>query len=292
MEIKIPAQAVPADVPRQKRKTYEQNFEQATKSSGRLFLFAGDQKLEHLNKDFFGPGIPDACNDPEHLFAIASEAPIGAFATQLGLVARYGGDYPDVSYVIKLNGKTDLVSTKQKDPLSLEYYSVDDVVEFADQSNLSIVGVGYTVYLGSEFEATMLARAAQIVHQAHKHGLLAILWMYPRGKSIKKETDPDLIAGAAGVGACLGADFVKVNVPDGKTSEERAKKLQQAVGAAGRTGVICSGGAKKDDEVFLQELADQLSIARVSGCAVGRNIHQRTRRDAVLFCEKLAKILF
>ena len=50
-----------------------------------------------------------------------------------------------------------------------------------------------------------------------------MLWIYPRGKAVTAEKDPDLIAGAAGVALCLGADFVKVNPPkpeDGRTPAE------------------------------------------------------------------------
>lgn len=257
----------------------------------RLFLFAGDQKIEHLNKDFYGPQIPKECNNPEHLFKIASKAPIDAFATQLGLIDLYGSDYKNIPYVVKLNSKTNLVPVKQKDPVSGQLHSVDDVVQFSKRSGLSIIGVGYTVYLGSEYESDMLKQAAQVVYQAHQHELLAILWIYPRGKSIKNERDSDLIAGAAGVGACLGADFVKVTVPEGRASDDRAEKLKQAVGAAGRTGVICSGGKKIKDEVFLQELSDQVAIAGARGCAVGRNIYQRTEQDAIEFCKKISKII-
>ena len=33
-------------------------------------LFACDQKIEHLNDDFYGEGIPLSSNDPAHLFEI------------------------------------------------------------------------------------------------------------------------------------------------------------------------------------------------------------------------------
>jgi len=255
-----------------------------------LFLFAGDQKIEHLNQDFYGKGIPEECADPEHLFKIASKGRVGVFATHLGLIEHYGPDYQDINYLVKLNGKTNLVPTKQKDPVSLLLHSIEDVVCFRDQSKLNITGVGYTIYLGSEFESQMLSQAAQVVYQAHQHDLKAILWIYPRGKAVSDERDPDLLAGAAGVAASLGADFVKINPPRGQTSEQRAVFLKQAVAAAGRTGVICSGGERVDEKEFLQEISDQITIAGASGCAVGRNIHQRTLDDAVRLCGEVAKI--
>jgi len=90
---------VPLDVPRDFRQTYVENFLKMTRNSGRLMLFAGDQKVEHLNDDFYGEGIHPDDSRPDHLFEIASRANIGVFATQLGLIARYGADYPNVPYL-------------------------------------------------------------------------------------------------------------------------------------------------------------------------------------------------
>ena len=45
---------VPADVPAPLKARYEENFQTMTKGTGRLMLFAGDQKVEHLNDDFYG----------------------------------------------------------------------------------------------------------------------------------------------------------------------------------------------------------------------------------------------
>ena len=251
----------------------------------KFFLFAGDQKIEHLNKDFYGPSIPEECSSPEHMFKIASRAPISVFATQLGLVEQYGKDFKDVPYLVKLNSKTDLV--KDRDPVSRALHLVEQVVEFKNKSKLKIVGVGYTVYLGSEYEHEMLTEASQIIFNAHKNGLIAVLWMYPRGKSVPDELDPNVIAGAAGVAACLGADYVKINPPRGG-----AEALKQAVLAAGKTGVICSGGSKKDKTEFLKNLRDQVHIAGTVGCAVGRNIHQREEDEAVEFCGEIYKTIF
>ena len=76
---------VPLDVPRGVRETYVDNYMQITKGSGRLMLFAGDQKVEHLNDDFYGEGIHPDDSEPEHLFRVASQGRIGVFATQMGL---------------------------------------------------------------------------------------------------------------------------------------------------------------------------------------------------------------
>ncbi len=280
---------VPLDVPLAMRDVYISNYDLITAGSGRLMLFAGDQKIEHLNDDFYGTGISEDDADPEHLFRIASKAKVGVLAAQLGLIVRYAGDYPSVPYLVKMNSKSHLVNVSQKDPVSPQLWSVEQIADIAEESGIKIAGVGYTIYLGSEKEADMLAEAAQIINEAHFYGMVSVLWIYPRGKAVADEKDPHLIAGAAGVAACLGSDFVKVNAPkkDGKSSPEL---LREAVRAAGRTKLVCAGGSTTTEEKFLSELYDQIHVGGASGNATGRNIHQKSLDDAVKFCNAIYAI--
>ncbi len=280
---------VPLDVPKTERENYINNYWTITQKSGRLMLFAGDQKVEHLNNDFYGQGIhPDDC-DPEHLFRIANQAKIGVFATQLGLIARYGNSYPDIPYLVKLNSKTNLVKTSQSDPFNNQWLDVQQVVDFRDDSGLNILAVGYTVYLGSEYESEMLHQAAQVVYNAHHHGLITVLWVYPRGKAVADEKNAHLIAGATGVAACLGSDFVKVNYPK-KEGCESKEIFKEAIRAAGLTKVVCAGGSSDDVEVFLKRLHDQIHVSGASGNATGRNIHQKSLKDAIAMCDTIYAI--
>jgi len=277
---------VPVDIPNEVKGTFIFNYQEITRKSGRLMLFAGDQKIEHLNDDFYGEGIAVEDSDPEHLFKIAAQSPIGAFATQLGLISKYGDNYRNIPYVVKLNSKSNLVKSSQRDPLSPLLTTVQQVIHFKNISDLKILGVGYTIYLGSEFEDIMLQTAAQVIRNAHENGLIAILWIYPRGKAIANEKDPHLIAGATGVAACLGADFVKVNYPDTYQAKEDFK---EAIKAAGRTGVICAGGSSVDVGEFLARVYDQIQ-AGAAGNATGRNIHQKTLPEAVRLCRAIYAI--
>ncbi len=293
MELTEHKNRVPLDVPKKKREEYLKNFNLMTRRTGRLMLFAGDQKVEHLNDDFFGEAdtgpIPEDDSRPEHLFRIASQGTIGVFAAQMGLIAQFGQDYSEVPYLVKLNSKTNLVVTSQMDPFSDQWIDVEQVVKFKEDSGLSIPAVGYTVYLGSEHEYEMLRQAAQIVHKAHQNGLLCVLWIYPRGKAVKDEKDPHLIAGATGVGATLGTDFVKVNYPK-KEGHNSAEVFKEAVWAAGRTRVVCAGGSSTDVKAFLQRLHDQIHISGASGNATGRNIHQKTLKEAIRMTEAISTI--
>jgi fructose-bisphosphate aldolase/6-deoxy-5-ketofructose 1-phosphate synthase len=280
---------IPLDVPQHTQETYRKNFIEITKGCGRLMLLAGDQKVEHLNDDFYGNGVHPDDADPEHLFRIARKGKIGVLATQLGLIARYGMDYGDVPYLVKLNSKTHLVKTHQMDPLSNEWINVYQVDEFKKNSGMKILGVGYTIYLGSEFEDEMLHQAAQIIYEAHSCGLMTVLWIYPRGKAVVDERDPHLIAGATGVAACLGTDFVKVNYPK-KSGADSSEIFKEAVLAAGRTKVVCAGGSSKAPRDFLQELYDQIHVSGASGNATGRNIHQKSVDEAIRMCDAVYAI--
>jgi fructose-bisphosphate aldolase/6-deoxy-5-ketofructose 1-phosphate synthase len=282
---------IPLSVHPDARKQYVKNYEAATQKSGRLFLFAVDQKIEHLNQDFYGPGISPQAATPEHVFKIASKSRIGAFAAHLGLIAQYGQEYKEIRYLVKLNAKTNLIPTSQSDPISLALHDIDQVVEFKKNSGLDIVGVGYTIYLGSEHEVAMLTEAAQIVLNAHLNVLLVVLWIYPRGKAVKAERSAEIIAGAAGVAASLGADFVKVMAPQATTFTESAQLLKQASMSAGKTKVVCAGGSMKDEKQFLKEVYDLIHVGGASGAAVGRNIFQRDLDAAIGLCDKLASII-
>ena len=280
---------VPADVMPEAREIYIDNYMAATRGTGRLMLFACDQKVEHLNGDFYGEGIDIADADPEHLFKIGTEGVCGVVAGQRGLIARYAADYPGANYLVKMNSKTNLVKTSQDDPYSPQLHDLEAVLAMRD-AGVNVVGLGYTLYLGSEYEATMMAEAGQLIAEAHAAGLLVVLWIYPRGKAVTDEKAPALIAGAAGVALCLGADFVKVNPPKPTDDKTAAENLRIASTAAGRTGLVCAGGSTVDAKTFLTQLHDQIHIGGACGNATGRNIHQRSLDEAIRLTKAISAI--
>lgn len=283
--------SLPLSVPASQASEYRKNFSSLTNSKGRLLLIAGDQKIEHLNNDFFGSGIAPEDAEPEHLFRIARAAKHGALAVPLGLASRYGQQYRDLNYIIKINGKTNLGDNEAKDSHK-PFWTVDDILRFKKQSKLNIAAIGYTIYLGGRYESQLLAAAAQATWQAHQSGLLSVLWIYPRGKGIKEE-DVHTIAGAAGVAASLDADFVKLKYPVGaKDIKRAAKRYQEVTKAAGRTKVICVGGGQRPASELLAELEVQLNISGTSGLAIGRNLHQRPLAEANRLTEAIGAMLW
>lgn len=281
---------IPITVPKTKETEYKKNYKTATRNTGSLMLFPGDQKVEHLNRDFWGEDIPEEVADPEHFFKISAKGHIGVFASQIGLVASYARDYPKVPYLIKLNAKTNLVTSEIDDPFSNAWIGIDEVLKLKKQSGTNIVGVGYTLYIGSRYEAEMLKQVSQLIFEAHQAGLIFVLWLYPRGEGVPEEKTPEILAGAAGVAACLGADFVKLNYPYSGNHEKDAEDFRQAVVAAGRTKVICVGGSKKDTKDFLYSLHCQKHIAGTRGNAIARNIYQRPLDEAIRMTEAISAI--
>lgn len=286
---------VPMDVPAEARETYIDNYMAATRGTGRLMLFACDQKIEHLNDDFYGEGIAEEDAEPEHLFRIGAMGEIGVLAAQRGLVAQYAGDYPDINYLVKMNSKTHLVKTSsdpakhQEDPYSPQLHDLQAVLELRD-NGVRVVGIGYTIYIGSEYESQMMSEAAQLIAEAHANGLIVVLWMYPRGRAVADEKNAHLIAGAAGVAVSIGADFVKVNPPKSTDAHSSAELLKEASLAAGRTGLVCAGGSTVDARSFLGQLWEQIHVGGAIGNATGRNIHQRELSEAVRLTKAISAI--
>jgi len=281
---------IPLSVPAAKKSDYISNYKLATGGTGRMLLIAGDQKVEHLNDDFYGAGISKEDASPEHLFKIAAGTKGAVFATHLGLISQYGMDYKRIPYLVKLNGKSNIGLNEEKDS-SKCWWKVKDIVEFRKQSKLNIVGIGYTLYLGGKFEAKMLAKVAKAIFEAHQTGLIAVLWVYPRAKGIKEE-DIHTIAGGAGIAACLDADFVKVKYPyGGKNNKLIAERFREVVLAAGRTKVICVGGDKRLGKEMLATTKDQISISGTSGLAIGRNLHQRSLLEALKLTHDLGTVI-
>jgi DhnA family fructose-bisphosphate aldolase class Ia len=272
--------AIPASVPEHQHEVFKKNYSAITKNTERLFIFAVDQKMEHLNEDFSGSDLAPEINNPKHVFKIAKNSPIGAFASHVGLISRYAPEYPNLPYLTKLDGKTNL---NKSEPYSQQLWSVKDALDL----NINLHAVGYTIYLGSDYERDMLTEAAQIITDAHQHGLVTVLWIYPRGKNVPDQDDPNVIAGAAGMAASLGADFVKIRKPSGFTAN-----LQQAVQAAGNTKVLVSGGIKQNPKDFLQEVYDNIHEGKTAGGAIGRNIFQLPQKQAIALSTALSRVIY
>jgi class I fructose-bisphosphate aldolase len=235
---------------------------------GKTILLAYDHGMEH------GPGdFEDKSADPSYILGIARSAGLSGIILQKGVAEKYYDRRRDVPLVIKLNGKTGLY---RGEPVSEQVCSVEEAAD------MGAAAVGYTIYLGSEYEPRMLEEFFGIEEQAHERGMPVIAWMYPRGRSVKRVT-PKLVAYAARVGLEMGADLVKVKYTGSINSFTRVVK------DAGRCGVLCLGGSKMSDRKFLKLARDAISSG-ASGMAVGRNIWQH--RSPLKMSAALKSIVF
>jgi len=236
---------------------------------GKGLLLAYDQGLEHgPSKDFDERNI-----DPAFIMEIASKGGFNGVVFQKGVAERfYDGKVP---LIVKLNGKTSLPAGE---PVSRQVCSVEHA------ASLGAKGVGYTIYLGSTHEARMLSEFGRIQEEAHRRGISAIAWIYPRGAGVQNDSSKEIIAYAARTGLELGADAVKIKYTGDSTS------FAWAVRSAAGVRVFMSGGPKAPtDEAFLQQVRGVMD-AGATGLAVGRNVWQH--REPLKMAESLKKVIF
>ena len=223
----------------------------------KAFFLAYDHGFEHGGEDFNAKNY-----DPNYILDIAVKGHFTAVILQKGLAEKYYYNSPcsaQIPLIIKLNGKTDIVNT-------VEPYSAQNCsVKYAKM--LGAKGVGYTIYLGSEFEAEMLETFGQIQEEAHNLNMAAIAWIYPRGQNVLLPESPDMIKYAARLGLELGADMVKLKYSGDEKSFTEAVKL------AGKTKIVLSGGRKESREDFSRTVKEVMT-AGGTGVAVGRNVWQ------------------
>ena len=237
-------------------------------TEGRSVLLAYDQGLEHgPSTDFDEKNV-----DPAAIMEMAARGKFNGVVFQKGVAERfYDGRVP---LIVKLNGKTSL---PKGEPVSRQVCSVEQAV------SLGAKGVGYTIYLGSEFESKMFKEFGRIQEEAHRSGIPAIAWIYPRGGSVQNDTSKEVVAYAARAGLELGADAVKIKYTGDPQS------FSWAVKSAAGVKVFMSGGPKAPtDEAFLGQVKGVIE-AGGTGVAVGRNVWQNA--DPLAMAEKLRKVV-
>jgi class I fructose-bisphosphate aldolase len=238
--------------------------------NGKVMLLAYDQGMEHGPVDFDEKSI-----DPNYIIKIAQNGNFTGLVLQEGLAARYYKKESGIPLIVKLNGKT---SFQGEEPLSLQLCTVKKAAE------MGAVGVGYTIYVGSQFEEQMMVEFSRIEDEAHERGMIVIAWMYPRGRKVAgRENDRDVVAYGARLALEMNADFVKIPYTGDPES------FSWAVRAAGKTGVLAQGGKKVDWENLEEEIGGAMQ-AGAKGIAIGRNVWQDENPDEV--SKKLAEIVY
>ncbi|HEX2020780.1 MAG TPA: class I fructose-bisphosphate aldolase [Aurantimonas sp.] len=256
--------------------------------TGRVVILPVDQGFEHGPARSFAPN--PAAYDPHYLYELAIEAGVSGYAAPLGLLEQGADTFAgEVPLILKMNSGNGLVSGNDQ--------ALTGKVE--DAMRLGCVGVGFTIYPGSEISYEMIEELRDLSLQAKSRGLMTVVWSYPRGGKVSKEgeTALDIIAYAAHMAALMGATIIKVKLPTAhidldaakatyeqndiprETGADRVRHIMQAA-FAGKRLVVFSGGAAKNTEELLEEVR-AIRDGGGNGSIIGRNSFQRSRQDAV-----------
>ena len=175
-----------------------------------------------------------------------------------------------------------------------------------DALRLGCVGVGFTMYPGSDANYDMMEELRELTREAKAKGLAVIVWSYPRGGKVTDETAFDIVAYAAHMAALMGANVIKVKPPKDMLDLPDAKKVYEAEGIdgstltkriehvmqccfAGRRLVVFSGGDSTDTASFLQTVRE-IRDGGGSGSIVGRNAFRRPKAQAMELLDEICKI--
>jgi len=268
--------------------------------TGKMVILPVDQGFEH------GPARSFAKNpagyDPEYHFQLAIESGCNAYAAPLGFIEagarKFAGQIP---LILKLNN-SDSLSKLGGAPISAVTASVKEAVR------LGCAAVGYTIYPASDARNAQYEALRAITEEAKAHGLVVVVWSYPRGSGVSKdgETAVDIAAYAAQIACQLGAHIVKVKPPKDLVELPEAKKVydelkipratlaervRHVVQSAfnGKRIVIFSGGEAKGTEAVLEEIRG-LREGGSFGSIMGRNAFQRPKAEALKLLADVMKI--
>jgi class I fructose-bisphosphate aldolase len=268
--------------------------------TGRLLIYPVDQGFEHGPVSFLNN---TAAFDPLFHMKLAIEAKVSAFAAPLGVLQAGICDetyLSQIPLILKLNSNNALMD-QELSPDSALTASVDDAIA------LGCIGVGFTIYPGSDAALTLLETAKEIIKEARLKGLLTIIWAYPRGSiSQEGETAVDVISYAAHMSCLLGAHIVKVKLPtqfceDKKmmalykessffieTLSERVRLIVKSC-FNGKRIVLFSGGDKKEEKGVLND-AKAIFDGGGFGSIIGRNCFKRPFNEGLDLLNKLSDV--
>lgn len=267
--------------------------------TGKMVILPVDQGFEHGPARSFAPN--PAGYDPRYHFELAIEAGCNAYAAPLGALEAGISDYcGEIPLILKCNNHD--VLNDEKDPLSAVTASVEDALR------LGCSALGFTIYPGSSERTIMYEQLRELAAEAKAAGLAVVVWSYPRGSSLSKEgeTAIDVVTYAAQIAAQMGADIIKVKLPNAKVELAEAQKVYQKYeipistlaervqhviqsAFAGRRIVIFSGGAAAGDEQVFEEVR-AIRDGGGFGSIMGRNSFQRKKPEAVKFLNTIMGI--
>jgi class I fructose-bisphosphate aldolase len=268
--------------------------------TGYVSILPVDQGIEHSAGASFAPN--PAYFDPENIVKLAIEGGCNGVASTLGVLGAVARKYAHkIPFLMKLNHNEFLSYPNSFD--QIRFASVKQAFE------MGAVGVGATIYFGSEESKRQLQEVTEMFHHAHELGLFTVLWCYLRNPAFKTKdvdyhTAADLTGQANHLGVTIEADIIKQKLPDtnggftalnfGKTDKRVYSQLTtdhpidltryQVVNCyVGRAGLINSGGASSGDSDMKEAVKTAVINKRAGGMGLisGRKAFQRPIADGV-----------
>jgi class I fructose-bisphosphate aldolase len=267
--------------------------------TGYLSILPVDQGIEHSAGASFAPN-PEYF-DPEKIIELALEGGCNAVASTIGVLGSVARKFAHrIPFIMKLNHNELLTYPNSYDQIF--FGSVDRAFD------MGAVGVGATIYFGSEESHRQLQEVWESFEYAHDLGMYTVLWAYLRNPEFKRDKDYHLAADLTGqanhLSVTIQADLVKQKQPEnnggfralkfGRTSDKVYTELApdhpiewtryQVVNCyMGRVGLINSGGASvgKDDLAQAVRTAVINKRAGGTGLITGRKAFQKPMKQGV-----------
>jgi class I fructose-bisphosphate aldolase len=268
--------------------------------TGYLSILPVDQGIEHSAAASFSKN--PAYFDPMNLAELALAAECSAFVSTLGVLGIVARRYAHrIPLIVKLNHSE-----------LLTYPNRGDQVPFASVQqafDLGAIGVGATIYFGSEESSRQLREVSALFAEAHRLGLVTILWCYLRNPAFKTpEADYSLAADLTGqanhLGVTIEADIIKQKQPENNggytalkfgrtdplvydqlTTDHPVDRTRwQVVNCySGRIGLINSGGESTGAGDLAQAVRTAVVNKRAGGMGLilGRKAFQRPLSEGV-----------
>ena len=269
--------------------------------TGYVSILPVDQGIEHSAAASFAPN--PKYFDPKNIVELALEGGCNAVASTFGVLASMSRRYAHrIPFIVKVNHNE-----------LLTYPNKADQVMFGSAQeayDLGAVGVGATIYFGSEESTRQLQEVSEAFAEAHQLGMFTVLWCYLRNSEFKQgDTDYHLAADLTGqanhLGVTIEADIIKQKLPStnggynafkgyGKTSKLVYEELTtdhpidltrwQVVNCyMGRAGLINSGGESKGQADMAEAVTTAVINKRAGGMGLisGRKAFQRPTSEGI-----------
>ena len=178
--------------------------------TGYLSILPVDQGIEHSAAASFSKN--PAYFDPLNLLELALAGECNAVATTLGTLGLASRKYVHrIPFIVKLNHNAFLHVPNTYDQIM--FGSVRQA------SDLGAVGVGATIYFGSDDMDRELQQVGEAFAEAHRLGMFTVLWCYLRNSAFQKdgvnyELSADLTGQANHMGVTIEADIIKQKQPE------------------------------------------------------------------------------